>query len=131
MEVHQLFLVDDLTGQDRIVNTLPNKEIKTPLTYYYKLDDGMTIPQFLAQIYIENLTTGEKIDVARQGEAPMGIIVPFDFNYPMESRSIIDAYTSFKSWASRASQYKNWYIEDDETKVYPSIEVIRKIISNL
>lgn len=131
MEVHRLFLVDDLQGTDRIVNTIGGRDIRQPLTYYYELDEGMTIPQFLATITIENVTTGETIGVAQTGEAPLGIITPFDFNYPMERESIVNAYTGFRSWTAQRTQHRDWYLYETDQKTYPAINVIRRIISAL
>jgi hypothetical protein len=131
MEVHRLFLVDDRQGNDRIVNTIGGRDIRQPLTYYYELDEGMTIPQFLATITIENVTTGETIGVAQTGEAPLGIITPFDFNYPMERESIVNAYTGFRSWTAQHTQHRDWYLYETDQKTYPAINVIRRIISAL
>ncbi len=126
-EVHELFFVDEEEGNNRFVNTMAGKDIFEPITAYYQLDEGVTIPMFLSQIYIENVSTGETIAVAKKGAAPLGIIVPYDFDYPLETRSIVYAYTTFKEWASSASQYPGWYKNEDEALVYPAQTVIEKI----
>ena len=78
----------------------------------------MTIPQFLSKIYIQNLTTGEDIRVARQGDAPTAIILPFDFEYPMEGIRISIAYEDFLIWASDVNSYSDWYTKYLEDKVF-------------
>lgn len=126
-EVHELFFVDEEKGDARFVNTVVGRTIVDPITGYYELDEGMTIPQFLSQIYIENVTSGEMIGVAATGMAPMGIIVPYDFDYPMEQKSIVHAYTAFKEWASHASQYPAWFRYESDGMCYPVKDVIEKI----
>ncbi len=127
MEVHALFFVEEAEGENRFVNTVVGKEIQDPIIGYYDLDEGMTIPQFLSQIYIENVTTGENITVARIGEAPLGIIVPYKFDYPMEHKSIIFAYNSFLEWAHQSTQYPGWYMQEESTLVYPIMDILQRL----
>ena len=87
----------------------------------------MTIPQFLSQIKIENITTRTTIEVAKQGLSPCGIIIPGNFDYPMEAERIVNAYTLFKSWANKASdpEFKTWYLNPDETTTIQMSEIIK------
>lgn len=115
-EVHEIFKVDDAIGADRFVNTIVKN--RTPIVCFYRLPEGMTIPQFLSKIYISNLTTGEDIKVARQGEAPTAIIMPMDFEYPMEGVRITIAYEEFLEWASDVTGHTDWYNHVVEDKVF-------------
>ncbi len=115
-EVHALFGVEKEIGSDRFVNTIVKN--MTPLMGRYELPEGMTIPQFLSQIYIVNQTTGEEIRVARQGEAPTAIIMPFDFEYPLEGVRITIAYEEFLKWASDVTGHTDWYNHVVEDKVF-------------
>ena len=115
-EVHEIFRVDDAIGADRFVNTMVKN--RTPVVGFYRLPEGMTIPQFLSKIYISNLTTGEDIKVARQGEAPTAIIMPMDFEYPMEGVRITIAYEEFLEWASDVTGHTDWYNHVVEDKVF-------------
>lgn len=125
--VHKLFMVDDLKGTDRFVNTVKDKEPRMPKTYIYNIGD-MQIPEFLASIYIINHSNGnETIRVAKTGLAPLGIIVPYVFDYPMEQQCIKKAYTTFNSWVSQASQFKTWYTYEDAEFSYP-VENVTKLM---
>ena len=66
---------------------------------------------FLKSIYIENRTMGKTVKMPEKGEAPNAIIVPISFRYPLEKKSITDAYPDFLS--------KDWYLYWVEDFVYP------------
>ena len=123
-EVHQRFGVASATGYDRFVNTVDGKRTISPRSGIYRIPDGMTIPQFLAKIYIENQTTGEEVYVAKTGESPLAIIIPFDFQYPKERQSITAAYQDFLNWAQNATGYPDWYNHITEDLVYPITDVL-------
>lgn len=113
-EVHAFFGVENLKGEDRFVNTVVGADIHDPARGVYEIPEGMTIPQFLGNIYIDNRTTGEKIYVPHEcGEAPLAIILPFDFNFPMEKARITTVYTSFSNWAKLSTQSRDWYVHSD------------------
>lgn len=118
-EVHELFNKEDATGYDRFVNTMPGQHTETPISCDYRLPENMTIPQFLAKIYIKNETTGESISVPETGDVPLAIIMPFDFHYPMEREKISNAYTEFLKWAQNATGHDDWYNHYTEDDVYP------------
>lgn len=123
-EVHQRFGVASATGYDRFVNTVDGKRTISPRSGIYRIRDGITIPQFLANIYIENQTTGEVVRVAKTGESPLAIIMPFDFQYPKERQSITAAYQDFLNWAQNATGYPDWYNHITEDLVYPISNVL-------
>lgn len=123
-EVHELFGVAKATGYDRIVNTMDGKQTIDPCSGVYRIPDGMTIPQFLANIYIENQTTGEVVRVAKTGESPWAIIMPRDFQYPKERQSITAAYQEFLDWARNATGHQDWYNHITEDLVYPLEKII-------
>jgi LruC domain-containing protein len=77
----------------------------------------MSIPQFLSQIYIENQSQANpKIGVPLTGEPPYALIIPGDFDYPLEFESINKAYDSFGSWARNAGLY-DWLNSKNDSKV--------------
>ena len=59
--------------------------------------------------------------MAQAGEPPYAIIVPGDFDYPVERVSIINAYKKFINWAQDMNTDKDWYTYPEEGKVYPSL----------
>ena len=122
-EVHELFGMGDAEGDDRYINTKANEQYKvTGIAGTYKVPESMTIPQFLSQIYITNMTKGGDIRVPKKGEAPYALIIPGDFNYPNEGVSINNAYEKFRNWANNASQYNEWlyWSVDEKTHENPS-----------
>lgn len=125
-EVHEIFDVNYATGYDRFVNTVDGKPVIDPCKGVYELPAGMTIPQFLAKIYIVNKTTGDVIRVPKTGAEPLAIIMPFDFKYPKERQMITGAYTEFLQWAQDATGHNDWYNHIEENTVYPIDNIISK-----
>ena len=119
MEVHDLFMADiDATGH-RFINTVKSKAFDAARTGVYKLRSGLSIPEFLSKIYIVNQTTGQTIPVAKTGESPCGIMIPGDFDYPMEGQRITNVYEIFEKWAANSTDedFKLWYYDKDTEKV--------------
>ena len=125
-EVHEIFDVNYATGYDRFVNTVDGKPVIDPCKGVYELPAGMTIPQFLAKIYIVNKTTGDVIRVPKTGAEPLAIIMPFDFKYPKERQMITGAYKEFLQWAQDATGHNDWYNHIEENTVYPIDNIISK-----
>ena len=121
-EVHEFFDVADKTGSERFVNTLAGKGSEYEVvSSKYKVDASLTIPQLLNKMYIVNRTQGgNTIRVPEKGQAPFALIVPGDFNYPIERQSIIGAYEKFKTWVQDINQYDKW----------PNYQVEGKVIIN-
>ncbi len=118
-EVHESFgaTAKDDSG-NRFVNTVANGTTLAPLSADVTVAEGVSVSTFLQQIWLENKSTGKVIQVAKQGDAPFAIIIPRDFNYPLEKTSIVSAYSTFKDWAQDSGVCKDWYVNDDETKTY-------------
>jgi hypothetical protein len=119
-EDHEVFGMGNATGKDRFINTLPDQAYDlTGMAGIYEVDESMTIPQFLSQIYIKNMSLGgSEVHVPLMGEPPYALIVPGDFNYPREGISMTDAYESFRNWANNANQYKEWMDYSVDGKIF-------------
>ena len=116
-EVHALCGVPN----DTFVNTQLSDQPVNPVTAIYEIGEFTTIPQFLTNIYIRNITQGgNEIHVPLTGEPPFALIVPGNFDYPIEKVSIISAYTTFRNWANNANNYGEWVNFYDESKIYPN-----------
>lgn len=114
-EAHALFGV----STDTFVNTETSAEVHNAITATYQISESITIPQFLSNIYIKNISRGgEDIRVPKMGEPPFALIVPGDFNYPAEQISIVNAYTTFESWAKNANNYAEWLNSYISSKIY-------------
>ena len=120
-EAHAIFGVITKEGGNRFVNTENGSDPIDVKSSYVTINEGVTIPQYLKNIYIENRTTGKEIHVSKQGEPPYAIIVPQDFQYPMEHTCITEAYAKFLEWAQNANKDKDWYVFEDANQVFPSL----------
>ena len=118
-EVHELFGMGDAEGEDRFINTKANEKYKiTGIAGTYTVPETMTIPQFLSQIYIVNMSKGGEIHVPKAGQAPFALIIPDDFDYPNEGVSMKNAYEKFRNWANNASQYNEWLYWPEKEKIH-------------
>ena len=68
--------------------------------------------------YIFNKTKNKKIYLSKAGEDPHGIMVAYDFHYPLERICIKDAYPQFNSWGENPINSTWWYMSPDQSKVY-------------
>ena len=93
---------------------------KDKATEIFNIDKSVNLEDFMKQIQIENKTTGKIIEMPKQGEPPYAIIVPFNFNYPVEKCSIINAYPLFKNWAQNRDIDTDWYNTPNNDNVYPN-----------
>ena len=106
-------------GQKVFINTEKNAEYKEPVTEIVTVDKNLRMDDFLKSIYIENRTMGKTVKIPEKGEAPNAIIVPISFRYPLEKKSITDAYPDFLNWAVNMNVNKDWYLYWEEDFVYP------------
>ena len=120
-EVHAIFGIITTEKSNRFVNTEIGGTECAPVSSKVTVSEGVTIPQYLKNIYIENRSTGKEIRIPKQGEPPYAIIVPQDFEYPMEHTRITEAYGKFLEWARNANQDKDWYVFEDANQVFPSL----------
>jgi hypothetical protein len=61
------------------------------------------------QPYIYDGTTGVEVKLALVGQDPHGIMVPYEFRYPLERQRVCWAYPDFNSWGQGA-----YMIDEDE-----------------
>lgn len=116
-EVHETLGISTST----YANTQPSAAVIAPKSAVYQVSESTTIPQFLSKIYIKNFTQGgNEIHIPKKGEPPYALIVPGDFNYPIEQTSIINAYTAFREWANNAYNYGAWLDSFVASKIYPN-----------
>ena len=122
-EVHEIFgKTEPDTNGRRFINTVKGGVKMDPVSAVVKnVKEGMTIPEYLKNIYIENRTTNRIVELSKQGEYPLVIIVPQDFEYPMERTSITGAYKQFLEWAHDVTASKDWYIHAEANQYFPSL----------
>ena len=114
-EIHDIL---GLTGDKPFANTQSND--KHPIVSEEINIGDKTIKAFLRGVYIENRTTSQIIQMPiTNGQSPYAIIVPYDFKYPMEGKSIKAAYPGFLEWVQDMNAQKDWYrASDDNNLIY-------------
>lgn len=83
----------------------------------FEIGANTSLMDFLRQIYIYDGTTEKEIRIPAKGEDPHAVIIPYDFKYPLEKQSIVNAYQFFKNWTQNRLADNKWYTYPDDTKV--------------
>lgn len=121
-EVHEIFMATEPDSNgNRFVNTVVGGTHREVQSRYVTVSESMTIPEYLKGITIENKSTNKTVSVALKGEPPFAIIMPEDFQYPMETIPITGAYANFIEWARNANASTDWYTYQDADKLFPSL----------
>ena len=102
-ELHELFGVKGAVngGTSRVDPIMETIEVD-PTFSFYDLDKVL---------YVYNATTDTEIRLSETGEDPHAIMIPSDFQYPLEGICVKDAYPAFLNWAKDRTQSLNWYID--------------------
>ena len=115
-EVHALF--GQPAGTRDFVNTLEGKQHVTAVQDIVECPANFTYTDNSFLPYIENRTKGNTVRIARKGEDPHGIIIPWDFQYPTERTCVKDAYEQFNKWGTKSIEESDWYKYPTAGKVY-------------
>ena len=97
--------------------------INTETKNYPYVEDLVTVsPSFSfldpnCQPILENRTKGYKIQVSRAGEAPMAIMIPYDFKWSKERVRIDRSYPLFGNWGRNMIESTDWYLKPVEELV--------------
>ena len=90
--------------------------INTETKNYPYVEDLVTVsPNFSfldpnCQPILENRTRGYRIQVSRAGEAPMAIMIPYDFKWSKERVRIDNSYSQFGNWGRNMIESTGWYL---------------------
>lgn len=104
-EVHSLFGVSTNT----FVNTVKGEQIYPAVTERITVNKDFSFLTENTQPYIYNMSTGKTIKLSLKGEDPHGIMIPYDFKYPIEYKCIKDAYSRFNEWGQTRVNSTDWY----------------------
>lgn len=113
-EVHALFGLRD----QGFVNTEEEKEHVAPVQEIIDVPITFSFANTETEIYIHNASQGYDVHVARAGEDPHAILIPYDFQYPQEHICVKDAFLQFNSWGANRVDSNDWYAHPEEGKVY-------------
>ena len=114
VEIHSLFGV----GAKQFVNTESGAEKHAAITAQKTVSESFSFLDAENQPFIYDLTTKLTVKLSTKGQDPHGIMIPFDFKYPVEMVRINDAYKDFNNWGSNPILSTNWYTKPVEGKVY-------------
>ena len=110
-ELHSLF------GVTGIVNA--GSSHVDPVTELIEVEPSFSFSDEKKMFYIYNASTGKEIRLSLMGEDPHAIMIPDDFEYPLEGTCIKNAYPAFLNWSKDRTTSLNWYVTPEiESKVY-------------
>ena len=104
-EVHSLFGVSTNT----FINTVKGAQTYPAVTERVTVDKDFSFLNENTQPYIYNMSEGKTIKLSQKGEDPHGIMIPYDFKYPVEQKCIKDAYSRFNEWGETRVNSTDWY----------------------
>ena len=117
-EVHSLFGVSAST----FINTVKGNKVYPAITERVTVDQNFSFLNEDTQLYIYNISTGKTIKLSKKGEDPHGIMIPYDFKYPIEYKCIKDAYGRFNEWGQNRVTSTDWYKYYTSGTVYNETE---------
>lgn len=100
-DIHSMFGVDDF------VNTVSKNA--DPIVDVVNVNSKFSFLDEATQPYIYDVTTDKVIKLSKKGEDPHGIMIPYDFKWPIEKVCIKDAYLEFNSWGQNRITSTYWY----------------------
>lgn len=112
VEIHALF------GHNGFINTVKDDEYIQPLSTIVEVASDFSFLNPVNQPYLYDVSTNKYIYLSKVGEDPHGIMIPYDFKYPLERVCIKDAYERFNSWGKNSVTSNDWYKFPIEGKIY-------------
>lgn len=112
-EIHAMFGVPT----ESFVNT-DRSTTKDPIVDVFEIDENMRLSDFIMEIYVWDATKEREIKLAGKNQDPHAIVIPGNFEYPLEKTCIKTAYPLFSNWAHNAEIDRLWFKNSVETCVY-------------
>ena len=113
IEIHEMFNAQ----QTEFINTTKDKTY-SPIVERVTVNKNFSFLDATTQPYIFDATTNSNIFLSKVGEDPHGIMIPYDFKYPLEKTCIKDAYPKFNEWGVDRVTSTNWYMYFNENLVW-------------
>ena len=105
-EVHSLFNTSKI---QQFVNTEKNAAHIAPIQETVEVPSNFSFGNQGKNIYIYNKTKNKDVKLAEKGEDPHGILIPYDWKYPLEKMCVTDAYETFNNWGASRVDNTTWY----------------------
>lgn len=112
VEIHSLF------GHNGFINTVEGDTYLEPQKITVTVNSDFSFLNADTQPYLYDMTTNKYIYLSKVGEDPHGIMIPYDFKYPLEKVCIKDAYSRFNSWGRNSVTSNDWYKFPIEGKTF-------------
>ena len=112
VEIHNMFGVSG-----GFINTVSGQSY-SPITDIVNVNSSFSFLDETTQPYIYDITTGKTIKLSRKGEDPHGIMIPYDFRYPLEKVCVKNAYLQFNSWGENMVESTDWFKYPVENLVF-------------
>ena len=112
VEIHSLF------GHNGFINTVEGDIYLEPQKITVTVNSDFSFLNADTQPYLYDMTTNKYIYLSKVGEDPHGIMIPYDFKYPLEKVCIKDAYSRFNSWGKNSVTSNDWYKFPIEGKTF-------------
>lgn len=119
-EIHSLFG----KGSNVFINTEDGADYLEPIVVTKEVSESFSFLDETTQPYLYDQSTGLEVKLSKRGEDPHGIMLPYDFKYPLEKVCIKDAYKKFNEWYNKNPKLDktvvetNWYTLPVKGKVY-------------
>lgn len=113
IEIHSLFG----KSPKQFINTESGAEKLSVITARKTVSESFSFLDEKNQPYVYDATTKHTVKLSLKGQDPHGIMIPFDFKYPLEKVCIKDAYNEFNNWGKNPVNSTNWYTKPVTGKV--------------
>jgi hypothetical protein len=113
-EVHSLFGV---TGRP-FINTIKGAEVIAPVVVTVTVPASFSLADPNTAPIVFNKTRNKTIELAKVGQDPHGLMIPYDFKYPLELVCIKNAYLKFNEWGQNAITSTDWYKSPVKSNIY-------------
>lgn len=112
-EIHEMFGCKT----DEFINTVRGEEY-APIVERITVDKNFSFLNLTTQPYLFDATTNKNVYLSKVGEDPHGIMIPYEFKYPLEKVCIKNAYGRFNEWGAKRVTSTDWYKYYDENLVW-------------
>lgn len=113
-EIHAIF---GQTGRN-FINTENGTQHVNAIKETIKVGSDFSFSDYDKLPYIYNASKGYEIRLSKMGGDPHGLVIPFDFLYPVERCCVKDAYTRFNDWGLGLIDATTWFKFPSTGKVY-------------
>jgi hypothetical protein len=113
IEVHKIF------GKERDIFINTQKGDNVPVIKdVVVVNENYSFLDANTQPYIYDATKDWEVRIARCGEDPHAIMIPYDFKWPLERVCIKDAYLKFNNWGMKLIENTDWFKYPVENLIY-------------